>query len=102
MAVHDGMAFHHELGADLIDRRRPGLPHDHPELVEDDLEHLVDTFLAERAEPPHVGTTDPHGIGAERQGFEDICASTASSASSRVTMPFTSTFIDVASLSRLR
>jgi hypothetical protein len=44
---------------DLIDGDRPSLSHDHPELVEDDVEHLVDVFAPERAQPPDVGTTDP-------------------------------------------
>ena len=61
-------------GHDLIDRRRARLPHGHPELVEDQLDHLVDALLAERAKAPHVGTADPHRVGAERQGLEDVGA----------------------------
>ncbi len=75
MTRHDRRwCIHYELGADLIDGRRTCLPHDHSELVEDDLEHFIDTVLAKRAKTPHVGATDPHRVGAEGKGFEDICA----------------------------
>ena len=63
-----------EAGRDLIDRGRPGLPHRHPELVEDQIDGLRDAVFSEGAEAPHIGPADPDRIGAQRQRLEDVRA----------------------------
>ena len=72
-AHHEGSAaFPDEPRRDLIDRRRAGLPHGHPELVDQHLDDLVHTIVTERAQPPDIGSTDPDCIGTERQRLEDV------------------------------
>src|SRR3990172_3002543 len=74
-AHHDRRTpFHDELWTDLIERRRPSLPHDHRELGEQQVDDLVDTFLTECAKAPDVGSTDSHRIGTKSNGLENIGA----------------------------
>src|SRR5436190_13542882 len=59
---------------DLFDVQCTHLPHDRDELVIEDLEHAVDTGLAERGEPPDVGPANTDGAGTEAKRLQDVGA----------------------------
>ena len=61
---------------DVGDRLRAAVAHRQFEFALQDFEHAIDASLAERTESPEEGTSDAHGLGAERQRLEHVGAST--------------------------
>src|SRR6185503_18490031 len=64
----------HHRRRQMFDRWRPGLLHCGAQLRAQDLEHALDTGLAERAETPQIGPADTYGSCPHRQGLDDVGA----------------------------
>ena len=64
----------HVVPRDLVDVQRAHLSHDRDELIVQDLEHAVHAGLAERGEPPHVGTANADSAGTKTKRLQDVGA----------------------------
>src|SRR5262245_51957826 len=58
--------------SDLLERRRPGLPHNQLQFAPQYPERRLDAGLTESRQSPHVGTAYADGFRAEGQGLEDV------------------------------
>src|ERR1700691_6103766 len=68
----------HKARVELLDRARAALLHGGAGFGAHDLEHALDAFLAERAEPPQIGSADADRLRAHRERLDRIGAAAES------------------------